>query len=101
MPYWGVMSDRWVAVDVETAADRDSICAVGIVEWVDGELRKIGRWLLRPPRGEVARVPCHSIHCSSDRSSPRFLHECIPVHACSLKYRCQGIPFCLLQGHGQ
>jgi DNA polymerase-3 subunit epsilon len=52
MPYWGVMSDRWIAVDVETAADRDSICAVGIVEWVDGELRKIGRWLLRPPRGE-------------------------------------------------
>jgi DNA polymerase-3 subunit epsilon len=43
--------DRWLAVDVETAADRDSICAVGIVESVGGDLRPVGRWLLRPPRG--------------------------------------------------
>ena len=45
------MSKDWVAVDVETAADRDSICAVGIVESVDGEIRRVGRWLLRPPLG--------------------------------------------------
>ena len=45
------MDDRWFAVDVETAADRDSICAVGLVESVGGSLRPAGRWLLRPPRG--------------------------------------------------
>ena len=45
------MGDRWVAVDVETAADRDSICAVGLVECVGGQLRPLGRWLLQPPRG--------------------------------------------------
>lgn len=46
------MGDRWIAVDVETAADRDSICAVGLVECADGELRPLGRWLFRPPRDE-------------------------------------------------
>lgn len=44
------MGERWIAVDVETAADRDSICAVGLVEAVGGEIRPLGRWLLRPPR---------------------------------------------------
>ena len=46
------MGDRWIAIDVETAAERDSICAVGMVESVGGSLRALGRWLLRPPRNE-------------------------------------------------
>ena len=46
------VGDRWIAVDVETAAGRDSICAVGMVESVGGDLRPLGRWLLRPPRDE-------------------------------------------------
>ncbi|MDB4873072.1 MAG: hypothetical protein JWL97_4076 [Gemmatimonadales bacterium] len=46
------MGDRWIAIDVETAADRDSICAVGMVESVNGDLRPLGRWLFRPPRDE-------------------------------------------------
>lgn len=46
------MGDRWIAIDVETAAGRDSICAVGIVESVGGRLRPLGRQLLRPPRDE-------------------------------------------------
>jgi DNA polymerase-3 subunit epsilon len=50
---WGTsVGDRWIAIDVETAAARDSICAVGMVESVGGNLRPLGHWLLRPPRDE-------------------------------------------------
>ncbi|MGH3380741.1 MAG: exonuclease domain-containing protein [Actinoallomurus sp.] len=58
------MGDRWIAVDVETAAGRDSICAVGMVESVGGDLRPLGRWLLRPPRDEWSafNIGIHGIH---------------------------------------
>lgn len=68
-------SDRWVAIDFETATpQRASACAVGLVAVEDGRVVDSYRALIQPPGNEYAafNTMVHGITPSDTARAPRF-----------------------------
>ena len=66
---------NFVAIDFETAnSARNSVCAVGLAEVVDGTIRQVDAWLVRPPElyFNPINVSIHGITERQVRGAPQF-----------------------------
>lgn len=69
------MTDRWVAIDFETASrERASACALGLAVIEDGAIVETREWLIQPPGNhfEAINTRIHGIHADSVAQEPEF-----------------------------